>query len=313
MDSNLLKEIVFDLIASGRTSDGLTKKFATMSHNKDLLPKLCEKLELILDYFYKYREIVYDVQGVRDHGVDVVLRYEKDDDSRKIGFQVKSFDDISEESWQTKLKAQMFEAETYHGHGMDDFYVLFCTDIERHRDKLRNATADLTANNKFVCHPISPPKALHFINLGEAEIGAYIKRRLSEHDYVFSEATDSLEGYSLVEGAMVIEGLVDMLIDGAQLTAEDICESSLAAAILDKYPDQSDTPIEESVMRIIDGTFFYPDTYTGELKLHDGAIEAIAAVAYDARVRYGYSRDDLKSYLFHSLMADQIDEATADE
>lgn len=284
-----------------------------MSHNKDLLPQLSEKLELILDYFYKYREIVYDVQGVRDHGVDLVLKYEKDDESRKIGFQVKSFNDINEDNWQTKLKAQMYEAETYHGHSMDDFYVLFCTDIQQHRDKLRNATADLTANNKFVSHPISPPKILHFLKLSEAEIGAYIKRRLSEHDYVFTEAADSLGGYSRTEGAMVIDGLVDMLFEGAQLIAEDICESPLAAFVLDKYPNESDTPFEESVMRIADGRFFYQETYTGQLKLHDGAAEAIAAVAYDARVRYGYSKDDLKSYLFHTLMADQIDEATADK
>ena len=311
MNSNHLKKIVFDLITAGRTADGLTKQFANMSHNKDLLPKLCEKLELILDYFYKYREIVYDVQGVRDHGVDLVLKYENDNESRKIGFQVKSFSDINEEHWQTKLKAQMFEAEAYHGHGMDDFYVLFCTDIEQHRDKLRNVTADLAANTKFVCHPISPPKILHFLKLGDAEIGAYIKRRLSEHDYVFTEATDSLEGLSLPEGAMAIEGIVDILFDGAQLKAMDMNESSLASSVLDRYPKTLDMSIEESVMRIIDGRFFYEDTYTGHLKLHGGAAEAIAAVAYDAKVRYGYTKDELKLYLFHTLMADQIDEATA--
>lgn len=311
VDADLLQKIVFDLISSGRTTDGLTKQFVEMSHNKELLPKLCEKLELILDYFYKYREIVYDVQGVRDHGVDVVLRYDRDGESKKIGFQVKSFGDIKAEGWQTKLKSQMFEAQTYHGHGMEDFYVPFCTDITQHRDKLRNANADLTANNKFVCHPISPPMTLHFLNLGEAEIGAYIKRRLSKHDCVFTEATDSLERCSLTEGAMVIVGLVDMLFEGAQLMAEDICESSMVSSILDRYPGNEAMPIEESVLRIVDGQFFYADTYTGKLTLNAGAIEAIAAIAYDAKVRYGYTGDDLKSYLFHSLMADQICETTA--
>lgn len=179
MDGDLLKKIVYDLITSGRTTEGLTKQFAVMKHNDDLLPKICAKLERILAHFYKYRELVCDVQGVRDHGVDIVLKYEQDEDSKKLGFQVKSFDDIKANDWQSKLKAQMFEAQAYHSHSMVDFYILFCSDAVQHRDKIRNAMADLTANAQFNCFPISPTMVLHFLNLGDAEIGAYIKPLLS--------------------------------------------------------------------------------------------------------------------------------------
>ena len=308
MDSDLLKGIVFDLITSGRTTDGLTKQFATMKHNADLLPKICEKLELILGYFYKYRELVCDVQGVRDHGVDIVLKYEQDEGARKVGFQVKSFDDIKAVDWQTKLKAQMFEAETYHGSNMDDFYILFCSDIEQHRDKIRNAMADLTANTKFICHPISPPKVLHFLKLGDAEIGAYIKRRLSKHDRVFADAVESMDRCSLLEGALVIHGLIDLLFSDANLTPGKLCDFSIAHTIAETYPNQSIESIEEAVMRVIEKGFFDHETYTGELTLNDQATNALAAIAYDAKVRYEYDDSDLKSYLFHSLMADQIEE-----
>lgn len=312
MDADLLKGIVFDLITSGRTTDGLTKQFATMKHNADLLPKICEKLELILDYFYKYRELVCDVQGVRDHGVDIVLKFEADDGSRKIGFQVKSFDDIKAEDWQTKLKAQMFEAQGYHSSSMDDFYILFCSDIEQHRDKIRNAMADLTANTQFNCHPIRPQQVLHFLKLGDAEIGAYIKRRLSKYDYVFAEAVESLDRCSLIEGALVIDGLIELIFDDSDLTAEKLYDSHIAQSVTESYPHNSVDSLDDAITSVIDKGFFAHETYTGKLTLNEWSTNALAAVAYDAKVRYNYGRDDLKSYLFHSLMADQIDDVTSD-
>ena len=312
MDGDLLKKIVYDLITSGRTTEGLTKQFATMKHNDDLLPKICAKLEGILDHFYKYRELVCDVQGVRDHGVDIILKYEQDEDSRKLGFQVKSFDDIKANDWQSKLKAQMFEAQAYHSHSMDDFYILFCSDVVQHRDKIRNAMADLTANTQFKCFPISPSMILYFLNLGDVEIGAYIKRRLSKHDCVFADAIASLDHCSLLEGALVIDGLIELHFNDVNLTPEKLCDSTMAFTIAETYPNLSTEAIDDAVMSVINKGFFAHETFTGKLTLNDCATDAMVAIAYDAKVRYNYTDPDLKSYLFYSLMADRIDEIVAD-
>lgn len=307
MDSELLKKIVFDLITSGNTADGSTKKFEDLKHNDDLLPMIQEKLELILDYFYKYREIVYDVQGIRDHGVDMVLKYTQDDEPRKIGFQIKSFDDIEAEGWQKTLKSQMYEAHTYHSNGMEDFYILFCTNIIKHKDKIRNATADIVANNQFITHSITPNKVLHFLNLHNAEIGAYIKRRLSLHDHVFAEAVDNLDQCTLLEGALIIDLLVEIYINRSDVLDENLLNSSVAIDVIDTYSIK-DQLLENAALNVLNKGFFHQETYSGKLSIQSYNTQAIGALAYDAKVRYGYDDDEIKSYLFHSLMADQIKE-----
>lgn len=112
---------------------------------------------------------------------------------------------------------------------------------------------------------------------------------------------------------MVIDGLVELLFNDVNLTAEKLCDSSMTYSVMETYPNQPIDSIDNEVVRVLDKDFFIHETYTGKLTLNECATNALVAIAYDAKVRYNYGVDDLKSYLFHSLMGDQIDEIMADD
>jgi hypothetical protein len=73
MDEQIRKAI-HELLQFRRAEYTATSVFATMKHNDDLCPKFQDKLDTLLGAFQKYKKIVYDIQGPRDDGADIVLR-----------------------------------------------------------------------------------------------------------------------------------------------------------------------------------------------------------------------------------------------
>src|SRR5216684_2372818 len=47
--------------------------FQRMKHDSSLLPKLQAQLEAFLAAHEKFREVIYDTQGIRDDGTDMIL------------------------------------------------------------------------------------------------------------------------------------------------------------------------------------------------------------------------------------------------
>lgn len=203
-DDDYLKRVVFDLLIYGRVAFSRTKEFKQKKHNKDLVPAFNDTFNEVLDYFDRYRNISYDIQGVRDCGIDVLIKYEIDSMEKLIGIQIKSYDDIKEKGWLSKLKAQLIDVQsTYNASDLTDYYVVMCTDIKEHKDKIRNATADLMKIKGFKVHVIQPENALYFLEMPSYSIGAYLKRKFSNHDYVVQKAEESLVGLSLAQSAML--------------------------------------------------------------------------------------------------------------
>ena len=90
-----------------------TQPFRNWKHNRDILPKLQQQLELILDAYGKFHPIVYDTQGIRDDGVDIALSHFPEgnsDEKQIIGFQAKSFEDLAPTSYLQSIKAQHDDA-----------------------------------------------------------------------------------------------------------------------------------------------------------------------------------------------------------
>ena len=120
-----LKRLIYDLLFFRRAPLAETGWFLDKKHNNVLVPQFDIRIGDVLDCFEKYQRVVYDTQGIRDHGIDVLLRYdigEKDESPmRYIGFQIKSYSDLCDKNWLTKLKAQVLDAHNYVK--MEDFYI----------------------------------------------------------------------------------------------------------------------------------------------------------------------------------------------
>jgi hypothetical protein len=115
MTDSILDTIV--LARYRRAPVDATAAFQRMKHNSTILPKLQTQLESILNAHGRFRDVIYDTQGIHDDGVDAVVRIpptESDGTPKLIGFQVKSYDDMIKPGYLKDLKAQHSDATRIH-------------------------------------------------------------------------------------------------------------------------------------------------------------------------------------------------------
>jgi hypothetical protein len=187
MTDPILDTLLF-LVRYRRAPADATAVFKRMKHNSDILPNLQTQLEFMLNAHGRFREVVYDTQGIHDDGVDAVVRIpltESGGTPRLIGFQVKSYDDMNKPGYLKDLKAQHSDA-TRKVQGLDSYLIMLCTDMKRHRDRVRSVTSEFksTANVEI----IEPQFAYTFLQHPQTRIDAIVKRMVESSDFVFREA-----------------------------------------------------------------------------------------------------------------------------
>ena len=80
-----IQDIITRLLRYQHAPEKTTSLFRTLKHNADLLPRLQAVLETTLQAYGKFEEVVYDIQGPRDDGSDVVLRCRKENGEAESG------------------------------------------------------------------------------------------------------------------------------------------------------------------------------------------------------------------------------------
>jgi hypothetical protein len=186
-------ETLSELVSLKGYSKADTERFRKLRHNDHLCPGFRERIAVMLEAYKSHRTDVHDIQGARDEGVDVLLRYTLDGEHR-IGLQIKSFDEI--EAWRTKrdrefvqrLKAQ--QATGVHNLRVEDYYLLLCTDEIEHKDQIRLICSELKqfAGLKIIL----PRQALAFYELADVEVQAHVTRLLCRDDSVLEAAVKSV-------------------------------------------------------------------------------------------------------------------------
>jgi hypothetical protein len=78
MTDPILETLIF-LLRYRRAPVDATAAFKLMKHNSDILPKLQTQLESMLNAHGRFREVIYDTQGIRDDGVDLAIRIPQTD------------------------------------------------------------------------------------------------------------------------------------------------------------------------------------------------------------------------------------------
>lgn len=328
--TDYLKRLIFDFLFYRRTSDAETKWFFDKKHNSFLVPEFELKIDDIVNSFERYRRVSYDTQGLRDKGIDVLLKYnvspDEDNSSKYIGFQIKSATDLSEKNWLTKLKAQVFDAKNHVY--MEDFYIVLCTDSIKHRDKIRDINAEIS--KEAFTHIVRPEYACSFFQLGKERIAAYLKAKISDEDQVFREAFESLVELTPQQAAIVIELVVSYHLENNQAQSiEELFNQVFVRSIYDNLPNlpigyymdeienkdlnNSDIGVSKSTGKILADDlealsleFLELDSYTDSVRLVPEHIKAVSAITMDGHVRYGYSGDVLKNYLLDALLDEKI-------
>lgn len=177
--------------------------FRKLKHDRDLLPRLQGQLEAILDAYGKFQPIVYDTQGIRDDGSDIVLRVNGNDEQgmELIGFQVKSFEDLEKEGYLQNLKAQTLESLN-NIKGLRKYFIVLCTDPKVHKKTIRLVESELKTTNGT--EVIEPEFAYTFLFMPKTRIEAIVKRAMEADDYVFKEALELLDFESPTGNALAV-------------------------------------------------------------------------------------------------------------
>lgn len=247
-----VQDIITRLIRFQRSRDAASSAFRKLKHDRDLLPRLQEQLEIILDAYGKFQPVVYDTQGMRDDGSDVVLRLgpEGDKDVELLGFQVKSFDDLENDGYMKILKSQHYDSFNKIK-GLSKYFLVLCTDPIVHKKKIRSIEAEFrSANGTEV---IEPAFAYSFLFMSRTRIEAIVKRTLEADDYVFQQALNSLDFETPSAKALAVFLSVQFAISGnSHITFPELTEQKALRIIYEELREKQ-AELIASTLRETDG------------------------------------------------------------
>ena len=333
---------VFDLIdhftRMQRSREEDTSDFANQKHNRDLLPRLQERVENILYAYGTFHPIVYDIQGPSDAGADVlvVLRPRAEDQGgqvKTIGFQVKSDNEIGNKKTLSLLKAQRDDSFRKID-GLTAYYILLCADMRSHRERVRLITSEFRTADRTVV--VEPTFAHHLLNLPLRRIEGIVSRAHQAEDVVFQKAIDVFNRVSSYSaGALLAYIALWIIFDGGSLTLRDIQEDSSLHGFYEDLAEEVDDAIavadrgetqkvvsrgtqrvdsdgiliaepmgdfEEALatdLELLDGNVIDMDTSSDGIKVIREEILPIVAVLSDAVLRYDLDRQQSLEYAYN--------------
>lgn len=304
--ADYIDRVLYDLFfyARGRPTD--TEWFLDQKHNADLCPLAQAQADTIVSCFERYRKVVYDTQGLRDRGIDVLIRYqegeENAEDPKLIGMQIKSYDDLQQAMWLTKLKAQCFEATTRPQ--LKRLYVIIATSIRTkgERDKVRAIAGELGEHEKITI--VEPEYVFGFLHLSPRTTGAFIKRFFSREDVVLRRAVEGFDGLGRAQCALIVEAIRVNAVASSQglgITRAQLINSGVLRDLYSKHrmPGES-SGVEGRIARdveALDGDVFQTDTYSDGVTVRSDGFSAVQALMLDGKVRYGYEGSELVEYI----------------
>ena len=225
MTDPILDTLIF-LMKDRRAPVQSTAAFRRMKHNSDLLPKLQTQLEVLLKAHGRFREVIYDTQGIHDDGVDALIRIPSttpDTIPRIIGFQVKSFDDMNKPGYLKDLKAQHSDA-IRKVQGLDYYVIMLFTDMNKHRDRVRNVMTEFRSTPDT--EVVEPQFAYPFLHQPETRIDAIATRMVESSDLVFREALSEMNSY---EGPSARALVVYLTVESVVKSQFEFYQNNLAA------------------------------------------------------------------------------------
>ncbi|MCK9640692.1 MAG: hypothetical protein M0R39_12350 [Prolixibacteraceae bacterium] len=138
-----------------------------------------ELVEELKQYLIKNSEFLGEpqlefMQGMNDHGVDLLL---KSHDNIKVGFQIKSHFDVSQDTFAGKLKSQITESSF---HSINKLYILFCSPFESGKDKYK-------ARISHILSELSGFKTNYHCAYSPVScIGIFLNNKKVDNEYFFS-------------------------------------------------------------------------------------------------------------------------------
>jgi hypothetical protein len=157
--------------------------------------------EQILATTERHRSVVYDTQGPGDAGVDVLVVLDFQEETRYIGFQIKSDVEVSKDILKT-LKAQWVDAQNRFDERLLDYYILLAWDPKLRAQAIRSVSQTFSKTRRV--HVIEPAYLWTFLNsLSQFQIQALITAYLSDEDPMIQRAKTAVADLSPTQLALL--------------------------------------------------------------------------------------------------------------
>jgi hypothetical protein len=149
-----------------------------------LVPKHDPYVEALRDWLHSYgsswaeQPTISILQGLNDRGVDLKIEFKTA--GLNVGFQVKSYGDISNKDFSTKIWQQIGQ---FRSHAIDHFYIVLCGDMtdSSHYQKVRIFQGSLEQGSYPEISVIPPEQALQLYQSFDCPIDAEeVQTRLTD-------------------------------------------------------------------------------------------------------------------------------------
>ena len=261
---------------------------------------------MLLEAYGKFEPVVYDTQGPRYDGSDIILRYRSQssiEEPELICFQAKSFEDLEQKSYMQVLKAQRDDSFRK-VHGMRHYFLLLCSDAQEHKERVRSIMAEFRSAERT--EVIEPAFAFTFLHHPRTCVEALVKRAMESEDIAIRLALDSLELPSPSARALVVFLAIRFVLTGESgFTMDELVSHSVLRDIyaelqnrqeeLIQEATEDDEPVlladfetqlaEDLALMETDVVEMQPGTQTFRLRTTN--VRPLYAVVADALVRYG--------------------------
>jgi hypothetical protein len=311
-----LKRVVFHFLTLNRSSIKESEGFVSLKHNEDLCPGLNYKIELILSYFQRYRKISYDMQGIKDEGSDVLLRYYLNEKSHFICFQIKSLNDLKDKYYLQKIKAQYVDSQNKFD--FEDYYIILATDEKKAINKIRMIKGSFSSIDNVTI--IDPSQFLFFWKLKDSQIGAIVKSFVSSGDLLLQNALNTVKGL-LRPKYILVFFILDFSVRKGFSNAIDIDDVTGSTYLYDvyksfvieneeedeyedSYPFDSDSYDSDNPEKMIErdlnnmSELYFNIDFEKRIIIPDyDYLKAIVALILEAQLKYEFDAEDTIEYL----------------
>ena len=314
-------ELLAELLSLRTRFSSETARFQNLRHNRDLCPRFADQINAMMDVYKRHRTDVHDIQGVRDNGVDVLLRYKTETESLyKVGIQLKSYKELEDEhkgrpSLFQVLKSQCLEAIS--NLGVDEWVLVLCTDEVEHLNLVRAICSEFKSVEKVTV--IEPRQALAFYELKPLELASRVSTLLCAEDFVLKKARDEVSHLSDIALFMLLHLACDALRgerevgQGAVLQLYSDWEERGSVYAVDKdaleEEDEEECEDEDAAEQISVNDALQELENTGVLQMDEGAgfhvrpeeLPGMCGLYFDQAIRSDLDHTDLRILLFKML------------
>jgi hypothetical protein len=223
VNEDLVSRLIFQCLNTRPSSEDQTADFGSKHHNDDLCPAMERAMNDILRLCRRNFNIAYDIQGIQDSGVDVLVRL-SDDEDQFIAVQIKADNELPDSNLLKTLKAQHFDATNKYEKSLLHYYIAPFADLTQsgRRDRVRLITSTFArTQNVTVLSPQTLWSALYGADTESVELA--VATQIYNDDPLVRESQRLCSVLTPVQRRVVVSVLANHIArNPRQLTRHDL-------------------------------------------------------------------------------------------